>query len=155
MISRLLDHVDAGALVPIVVAKDGALLLKTCANVVGGAALVIPKMAADVNTSVVASLVAENEVLLLEPANADVEGLVPSAVLVKSSLPPSRAQRGQYLIRLRCLRRRHMLSRSLLRAQGCQNSLRPLHLGGLMWEKTSCPIRLGRRCGLRQVLLLL
>ena len=41
-----------------------------------------PEMAADVSTSVVASLFAENEVLLLELANADVEGLVPSAVLV-------------------------------------------------------------------------
>ena len=37
MIPVLLDHVDAGALVPIAVAKDGALLLKTCANGVGGA----------------------------------------------------------------------------------------------------------------------
>jgi len=42
-------------------------------------------MAADVNTSVVASRVAENEVLLLEAAaSADMEGLVPSALLVNA-----------------------------------------------------------------------
>ena len=85
MIPVLLDHVDASALVPIAVAKDDALLLKTCVNGVGGAVPVIPEMAADVNTSVVALRVAENEVLLLEAAaNADVEGLVPSAVLVNA-----------------------------------------------------------------------
>ena len=44
----------------------------------------IPEMAADVNTSVVASRVAEDEELLLDTANADVEGLVPSVVLVKA-----------------------------------------------------------------------
>jgi len=83
MIPVLLDHVDASTLVPIAVAKDDASALKTCVNGVGGAVPVIPEMAADVNTSVVDSLVAENEVLLFElAANADVEGLVPSAVLV-------------------------------------------------------------------------
>jgi len=44
-----------------------------------------PEMAADVNTSAVASRVAENEVLLLEAAaDADMEGLVPSALLVNA-----------------------------------------------------------------------
>ena len=77
MIPVLLDHVDASTLVPIAVAKDDASLLKTCVNGGGRAVPVILEMAADVNTSVVASLVAENEVLLLElAANADVEGLV-------------------------------------------------------------------------------
>jgi len=51
----------------------------------GGAVPVIPEMAADVNTSVVASRVDENEVLLLEAAaNTDVEGCVPSALLVNA-----------------------------------------------------------------------
>ena len=59
-----------------------ASLLKTCVNGTGGAVPVIPEMAAYVNSSGVDSLVAENEVLLLElAANTDVEGLVPSAVL--------------------------------------------------------------------------
>ena len=82
MITVLLDHVDASTLVPIVVAKDGALLLKACVNGVRRAVPVIPEMAADVSTSVVASRVAEDEVL--DTANADVEGLVPSAVLVNA-----------------------------------------------------------------------
>jgi len=81
----LLDHVDANTLLPIAVAKDDALLLKTCVNGVGGAVPGIPEMAADVNTSVAASRVAENEVLLTEAAaNADVEGHVPSALLVNA-----------------------------------------------------------------------
>jgi len=85
MIPVPLDHVDASTLVLIAVAKDDASLLKTCVNGGGRAVPVIPEMAADVNTSVVASLVDENEVLLLElAANADVEGLVPSAVLVNA-----------------------------------------------------------------------
>jgi len=85
MIPVLLDHVDASALVPIAVAKDDALLLKTCVNRVGRVIPVIPEMAADVNTSVVVSRVVENKVLLLEAAaNADVEGLVPSALLVNA-----------------------------------------------------------------------
>ena len=82
MIPALLDHVAVGTLVLIAVAKDDASLLKTCVNGTGGVVPVIPEMAAYVNTSVVDSLVAENEVLLLElAANTDVEGLVPSAVL--------------------------------------------------------------------------
>jgi len=84
MIPVLLDHVDASTLVPIAVAKDGALLLKACVNGVRRAVPVIPEMAADINTSVVASRVAEDEVLLLDTANADVEGLVPSVVLVNA-----------------------------------------------------------------------
>ena len=42
----------------------------------------IPEMAADVSTSVVALRVTEDEVL--DTANADVEGLVPSVILVKA-----------------------------------------------------------------------
>jgi len=85
MIPVLLDHVAASTLVPIAVAKDDASLLKTCVTRVGGAVPVIPEMAADVNTLVVDSLDAENEVLLLElAANTDVEGLVPPAVLVNA-----------------------------------------------------------------------
>jgi len=45
---------------------------------------VIPEMAADVNTSVFASRVAENEVLLLDAVNADAGGLVPSVLLVNA-----------------------------------------------------------------------
>jgi len=84
MISVMLDHVDNSTLVPIAVAKDGALLLKACVNGVRRAVLVIPEMAADVNTSVVALRVAEDEVLLLDTANADVERLVPSVALVNA-----------------------------------------------------------------------
>ena len=85
MISVMLDHVDASTLVLIAVAKDGALLLKACVNGVRRAVPVIPEMAADVNTSVVALRVADAEVLLLEAAvDADVEGLVPSALLVNA-----------------------------------------------------------------------
>jgi len=85
MIPVLLDHVDASTLVPSAAAKDDASLLKTYVNGVGGAVPVILEMAADVSTSVVTSRVAENEVLLLEAAaNADVEGLVPSVVLVNA-----------------------------------------------------------------------
>ena len=65
MIPVLLDYVDAGALVLIAVDKDDALKLKTCVNGARGAVPVIPKMAADVNTSGLASRVDENEVLLL------------------------------------------------------------------------------------------
>ena len=84
MIRVLLDHVDASTLVPIAVAKDDALSLKACVNGVRRAVPVIPEMAANVNTSVVASRVAENEVLPLDAVNADVEGLVPSVVLVNA-----------------------------------------------------------------------
>jgi len=85
MIPVLHDHVAASTLVPIAVAKDDASLLKTCVNRVGGAVPVIPEMAADVNTLVVDSLVAGDEVLLPElAANTDEEGLVPSAVLVNA-----------------------------------------------------------------------
>jgi len=122
MIPMLLDYVDASVLVPIAVAKDDALLLKTSVNRVGRAVPGIPEMAADVNTSVVASRVAENEVLLLEAAaNADVEGLVPSALLVNAVSATIEGSRGQYLLRLR-------------------------------WKETSCSIQLGRRCWLARVL---
>ena len=85
MIPVMLDHVDARAIVPIAVADEDAPPPKTCVNGVGGVVPVIPEMAADVNTSVVASRVAEDEVLLLEAAdNVDGTGLVPSAVLVNA-----------------------------------------------------------------------
>ena len=83
-ITELLDHADTSTLVLIAVAKDSALLVKACVNGVRRAVPVIPEMAAEVNFSVVASRVAENEGLLLDTANADMEGLVPSAVLVKA-----------------------------------------------------------------------
>jgi len=57
MIPVMLDHVDARAVVPIAVADEDAPPLKTCVNRVGGVVPVIPEMAADFNTSVVASRV--------------------------------------------------------------------------------------------------
>ena len=104
MIPVLVDHVGAGALVSIAVARDGALLLKTCTKGVGGAALVIPEMAADVNTSVVALRVADAEVLLLEAAvDADVEGLVPSALLVNAVFVDIEGSEGSGLATLAVL----------------------------------------------------
>jgi len=61
----------------------------------GGAVPVIPDMTADVNTSVVASRVAENEVLLLEAAaDADMEGLVPFALLVNAASDTTEGSEG-------------------------------------------------------------
>jgi len=85
MIPVMLGHANASALVLIAAANDDAPLLVTCVNGVGGSVPVIPEMAADVNASVVASRATENEVLLCEAAaNADVEGPVPSAILVEA-----------------------------------------------------------------------
>jgi len=79
----VLDDVDASTLVLTAVADDGMVLLNTCVDRIGVAVPVILEVVDDINTSVVATLVAENDVLLLEAAaNADVEVLVPLAVLV-------------------------------------------------------------------------
>jgi len=83
MIPVVLDDVDASTPVLTAVADDGVLLLITCVDGVGVAVPGILEVVDDVNTSVVAALVAEDDVLLLEAAaNADVEVLVPPAVLV-------------------------------------------------------------------------
>jgi len=67
----------------------------------GGVVPVIPEMAADVNTSVVASRVAENEVLLLEAAaDADKEGLAPSALLVNAVSATTEGSEGLVSITL-------------------------------------------------------
>ena len=72
MIPVMLDLVDVRAIVPIAVADaiadEDAPPPKTCVNGVGGVVPVVPEMAADVNTSVVASRVAEDEVLRIEAA---------------------------------------------------------------------------------------
>jgi len=81
----VLDDVDASTLVLTAVANDDTLLLNTCVDGVGVAVFVILEVVNDVNTSVVAAFVAEDDVLLLEAAaNADVEVLVPPAVLVNA-----------------------------------------------------------------------
>jgi len=83
MIPVVLDDVDASTPVLTAVADDGVLLLNTCVD--GMAVPVILEVVNDVNTSVIAALVTENDVLLLEAsANADVEVLVPFSVLVNA-----------------------------------------------------------------------
>jgi len=78
----VLDDVDASALVLKAVADDDMPLLNACVDGLGVAVLVILEDVDDVNTSVVAALVAEDDVLLLEAAaDADVEVFVPPAVL--------------------------------------------------------------------------
>ena len=85
MIPVVLDDDDASTPVLNAVADDGVLLLNTYVDGVGVAIPVILEVVNDVNTSLVAALVAEDDVLLLEAAaNADVEVLVPSAVLVNA-----------------------------------------------------------------------
>ena len=60
-------------------------LLNACVDGLGVAVLVILEEVDDVNTSVLAALVAEDDVLLLEAAaNADVKVLVPPAMLVNA-----------------------------------------------------------------------
>ena len=79
----VLDDVDASTLVLTTVADDKVPLLNTYVDGVGVAVPVILQEVEDVNTSVAVALVAEDYVLLLEAAaNADVEVLVPSAILV-------------------------------------------------------------------------
>jgi len=74
--------VDASTLVLTAVADVDVLLLNVCVHGVGVVVLVILEVVDDVNTSVVAALVAEDDVLLLEAgAEADVKVLVPPAVL--------------------------------------------------------------------------
>jgi len=78
----VLDDVDASTLVLTAVADDDMPLLNVCVDGLGVAVLVILEEVDDVNTSVLAALVAEDDVLLLEAAaEADVEVLVPPAVL--------------------------------------------------------------------------
>jgi len=78
----VLNDVDTSTPVPTAVADDDMLLLNTCVDGVGVAVLVILEVLDDVNTAVVTALVAEDDVLLLEAAaDADVEVLVPPAVL--------------------------------------------------------------------------
>ena len=67
------------------VADDDMPLLNACVNGLGVAVLVILEVVDDVKPSVVAALVAEDDVLPLEAvANADVKVRVPSAVLVNA-----------------------------------------------------------------------
>jgi len=67
------------------VADDDMPLLNACVDGLGVAVLVILEVDDDVKTSVVAALVAEDDVLLLEAvADADVKVRVPSAVLVNA-----------------------------------------------------------------------
>jgi len=81
----VLDDVDTSALVLTAVADDDMLLLNACVDGLGAAVLVILEEVNDVNTSVLAALVAEDDVLLLEAAaNTDVKVRVPPAVLVNA-----------------------------------------------------------------------
>jgi len=64
----VLDDVDASTLVLTAVADDEVPLLNTCVDGVGVAVPVIIQGVDDVNASVVAALVAEDDVLLLEAA---------------------------------------------------------------------------------------
>ena len=74
----------------VAVSDDDVLLLNIGVDGVGVEVLVILEVLDDVNTSVVAALVAGNDVLLLEAAaDADVEVLVPPAVLVDAASAPS------------------------------------------------------------------
>jgi len=83
MIPVVLDDVDASTPVLTVVADNKVPLLHTYVDRVGVAVPVVLQEVDDVNASVVAALVAEDDVLLLEPAaDADVKMLVPPAVLV-------------------------------------------------------------------------
>ena len=121
----VLDDVDVKTLVLTAVVDDDGLLLNTCVDGVGVAVSVILRVVDDVNTSVVAALVTEDDVPLLEAAvEADVAVLVPPAVLGIPSLPPLRAQVCSYSLRLQCL----------------------------MLTATSCSMQLGQKCCWAQVL---
>ena len=79
----VLDDVDASTLVLTAIADDVMPLLNACVDGLGVAVLEILEEVDDVNASVLAALVAEDDVALLEgAADADVEVLVPPAVLV-------------------------------------------------------------------------
>jgi len=79
----VLDDVTASTLVLTAVADDKVPLLNAYVDGLGVAVLEILEEVDNVNTSVLAALVAEDDVLLLEgAADADVEVLVPPAVLV-------------------------------------------------------------------------
>jgi len=78
----VLDDVNASALVLTAVADDDMLLLIVCVDGLGAAVLGILEEVDDVNTSMVAALVAEDDMPLLEAAaEADVAELAPPAVL--------------------------------------------------------------------------
>jgi len=82
----VLDNVDASALVLTAVADNDMLLLNARVDGLGVAVLGILEVFDDVNTSVVAALVAEDGMLLLKAAaDADVEVLVPPAVPVNAA----------------------------------------------------------------------
>jgi len=79
----VLDDVNASTLVLTDVADDVMPLLNACVDGLGVAVLEILEEVDDVNTAVLAALVAEDDVVLLEgAADADVEVLLPPAVLV-------------------------------------------------------------------------
>jgi len=79
----VLDDVNTSTLVLTAVADDVMPLLNACVDGLGVAVLEILEKVDDVNTSVLAALVAEDDAVLLEAvADADVEVLVPPAVLV-------------------------------------------------------------------------
>jgi len=81
----VLDDVNTSTLVLTDVADDDMLLLNACVDGLGVAVLVRLEEVDGVNTSVLAALVAEDDVLLLEAAvDADVEMLVPPAVLANA-----------------------------------------------------------------------
>jgi len=81
----VLDDVDASTLVLTAVTDDDVPQLNACVDGVGVVVLVILEVVDDVKTSVVAALVAEDDVLLLEAAaDADVEVLVSPAVFVNA-----------------------------------------------------------------------
>jgi len=81
----VLEDVNASTLMLTAVADDDTLLLNTYVDGEGVAVLVILEVVNDVNTSVVAALVAEDDVLLLEAAaDSDVEVLLPPAMLVNA-----------------------------------------------------------------------
>jgi len=90
----VLNDIEVSTLVLTAVADNDMRLLSTCVDGVGVAVLVILEAADDVNTFVVAALVAEDDVLLLEAAaEADVEVLV----------PPQVPQVCKFSVRLHCL----------------------------------------------------
>ena len=85
--------VDAGALALMSIADGDVLRLHTCVDSVKGVVRVSPEVVDNVNTSVTASPVAEDDVLLLESvAYADLEGPAPSAVLVDAASAVARSE---------------------------------------------------------------
>jgi len=82
----MLDDVDASMLGLTAYAEDDVLLLNTCVNAIQVAALKIPEVVDEVNTSVVVALVAEDDILIRKAtAHAEVEVLAPPTVLVDAA----------------------------------------------------------------------